>query len=277
MTPYVVQAMTDDSGSVIWERQPEVRRRVISEEVSATLSQILEEGVSGNGGAKNAYVAGYKIAAKTGTSEKIGDVDDAHIGSCVAFAPADDAQLAVIIILDEPTGENYYGSIIAAPYVARFLETVLPYLGVEPAYSEAELEKMAMTVPGYVGWSVNLATQYAEKAGLEVTVIGSGTVVGSQIPEGGAVVEKDSARLILYTRGERAESTVKVPDVVGMTAAAANRLIVSSGLNIRILGAKQYLSGQTAVAVSQSVAAGTMVPAGTVVEVSFYYLDDRDD
>lgn len=275
VTPYFVEDITDNDGNVIYRHEPEIKRQVISSSVSETVCDILEKGVSGNGGAKNAYVMGYKIAAKTGTSEKIGD-NDGYICSCVAFAPSDDAQIAVIIMVDEPTAGTLYGSTVAAPYIAKFMETVLPYLGVEAEYTEAELEKLAVKVSSYRGWSVNKATEYAKNAGLSVTVVGSGDTVTSQIPESGSYVEKSSGRIILYTNGETPSEMVTVPDVVGKTAVAANAAIVSKGLNIKIEGTKNYLTGTGATAVEQFPAAGESVPVGTVVTVTFRYLGDED-
>lgn len=275
VTPYLVEQISDNSGNVVYDHETEVRRQVVSEEISEIICEILEEGVSGNGGAKNAYVMGYKIAAKTGTSEKIGD-NDGYICSCVAFAPSDDAQIAVIIMVDEPTAGSLYGSTVAAPYIANFLENVLPYLGVEAEYTDAELEKLAMKVSSYKGWSVSKATEYAKEAGLKVTVVGSGNVVTSQIPTAGSYIEKASGRIILYTGGESAVSDVVVPDVVGMTAVAANALIVSKNLNIKIEGTKNYLSGTGVTVVEQFPAAGEVVSAGTVVTVTFRYIGADD-
>ena len=125
--------------STIYKHETDVKRQVISGSVCDTLAKILEEGVSGNGGAKNAYVAGYRVAAKTGTSEKKTAGDEGmYICSCVAFAPADDPEIAMIIIVDEPTKGVLYGSTVAAPYVSAALENILPYYGVEPIYSEKE-------------------------------------------------------------------------------------------------------------------------------------------
>ena len=166
---------TDENGNVIQSFDNTVRRQVVSESVCQTVAKILEEGVSGNGGAKNAYVAGYRLAAKTGTSEKkerecplcgytatpatiegVGmfvctvcqytgtpsefKVSEKYVCSTVAFAPADDPQYAIIIMVDEPTEGTLYGSVVAAPYVANVMETILPYLGVEAFYTEKELE-----------------------------------------------------------------------------------------------------------------------------------------
>jgi stage V sporulation protein D (sporulation-specific penicillin-binding protein) len=139
--PYLVQSMSDRDGNVVFNRETQIKRRVMSENSAKRIAEILAEGVAGVGGAKNAYVAGYRVAAKTGTSEKKGKTttgEEMYICSCVAFAPADDPQIAIIIMVDEPTKGILYGSTVAAPYIAKTLETVLPYLGVEPIYTEEE-------------------------------------------------------------------------------------------------------------------------------------------
>ena len=312
VTPHFVSSITDQSGNVIQSFDNSVRRQVVSESVCQTVAQILEEGVSGSGGAKNAYVAGYRLAAKTGTSEKkerecplcghtanpktidgIGmfvcsmcnytgtpeefAVSEKYVCSTVAFAPADDPQYAIIIMVDEPTKGTLYGSVVAAPYVANVMETILPYLGVEAVYTESELKNMAKTMPNLIGYSVSAAKNYCQKLGIDIEIVGADEgIIRRQYPEGGTVVEKNSAKILAYVDKETETLTVKVPDVTGMSAVAANQVLINAGLNIRILGTKNYLSGTEATVISQSVAAGEVVPLGTVVEVTFRHLGDKD-
>lgn len=276
MTPHVVSKVTDPQGKTVYEADVTAKRRVISEDVCKSVSEILEEGVSGNGGAKNAYVLGYRVAAKTGTSEKIGDDKEARIASTVAYAPADDPQVAVIIMVDEPTIGSRYGSTAAAPYVANVLEQILPYLGVEAVYSDAELEKMAVTVPNLNYWTIALATNYLDSLGLEYEIVGDGSYVKGQTPASGATVEKANGRVILYTGAEKPQESITVPNLIGKTAVAANSMVINAGLNIKIEGTKNYLSGTGATVVSQSPAAGTVVARGEVVTVTFRYLNDEE-
>jgi stage V sporulation protein D (sporulation-specific penicillin-binding protein) len=140
--------MTDKDGNIVWQHEVNELRQVISESVCKEVARILEEGVSGDGGSKNAYVAGYRIAAKTGTSEKkdLKDaegnlIDGKYICSTVAYAPADDPQYITLIMVDQPTKGTLYGSVVAAPYVGNVMATILPYLGVEAVYTDAELAK----------------------------------------------------------------------------------------------------------------------------------------
>ena len=278
--PHLVSSVTDGDGNVIKEYGTTVLRQVVSTKTCQTVSEILEGGVSGNGGAKNAYVAGYRIAAKTGTSEKknAGSIGR-YVCSTVAYAPADNPQYAVIIIVDEPTAGVLYGSTVAAPYVGNVMETILPYLGVEAVYTEQELQKMAIKIPNCINQSGTYAQSVCEgsKYGLTVEFVGDPAgVVIKQYPEKGTVVEKEGGRIVLYTDREAEVETVKVPDVTGMSAVAANQTLINAGFNIRILGTKNYLSGTGATVIAQSVEAGAEVPRGTVIEVTFRYLGDED-
>lgn len=276
MTPHVVSKVVDTDGKTVYEADVTAKRQVVSEDVCKTVSEILEEGVSGNGGAKNAYVLGYRVAAKTGTSEKVGDDKEARIASTVAYAPADDPKVAVIIMVDEPTIGSRYGSTAAAPYVGNVLEQILPYLGVEAVYSDAELEKMAVTVPNLNYWSIALSTNYLDSLGLSYEIVGDGSYVTGQVPASGTSMERADGRVILYTGKEKPAQTVTVPNLLGKTAVAANSMVINAGLNIKIEGTKNYLSGTGATVVSQSPAAGTVVAKGEVVTVTFRYLDDED-
>ena len=276
MTPHVVSEIIDPDGKTVYEADVTAKRRVISEPVCKTVSEILEEGVSGNGGAKNAYVLGYRVAAKTGTSEKVGDDKEARIASTVAYAPADDPKIAVIIMVDEPTIGSRYGSTAAAPYVGNVMEQVLPYLGVEAVYTDEELEKMAVAVPNLNYWSVALATNYLDSLGLDYEIIGDGNYITSQVPASGVSMEKVNGRVMLYTGKQKSKATILVPNLVGKTAVAANSMVINAGLNIKIEGTKNYLSGTGATVVTQSPAAGTVVARGEVVTVTFRYLDDEE-
>ena len=278
--PHLVKEVQDSDGNVIATYGTNVRRQVVSKETCQTLSTILAEGVSGSGGAKNAYVAGYRVAAKTGTSEKIDKKaetgEEYYVCSCVGYAPADNPQIAVLIMVDEPTKGVLYGSYVAAPYVANVLEVALPYLGVEAVYTQQELDNMAVTVPSVVGWSRNPAKSYAEEFGFEVEFVGEGNVVRSQSPAAGAKVDGKGGKLILYTEAGADRVMVKVPNLLDMKAVAANKTLTNSGLNIRIEGTNNYLSGTGAVAISQSIPPGTEVEKGTVVTVTFRNKDDND-
>lgn len=281
VTPHLMKYLLDSDGNVVEEYETSVKRQVISSETASTLTAVLEEGVSTDGGARNAYVKGYKVAAKTGTSEVFDILDEngnsyLRIGSCVAYAPADDPQIAVIIIVDQPTVGSKYGSTVAAPYISDFLEAVLPYLGVEPTYTSEELASLDVTVANYVGENVSDAKKKIAGQSLSYEVIGNGDTVTSQVPAAGSTLSPETGRVILYTGDSVAQNSVTVPNVVGKLASNANKILVNSGLNIKITGAQNYDSGSGAVVVSQSPAAGSTVAKGSIVTVEFRHMDTSD-
>ncbi|MBR6709465.1 MAG: PASTA domain-containing protein [Clostridia bacterium] len=280
-TPHLLKAFVDDDGNVVEQYDTSNLRQVVSTETCRTLIDILEAGVSGDGGAKNAYVAGYRVAAKTGTSEKRDKQDENgeysyRVGSCVGFAPAENPQIAVLIMVDEPMNGSVYGSVVAAPYVADFLEVVLPYMGVEASYTEKELEKLEVNLLDYTGWLVSDAVTSMGYAGLDYTVVGEGTKVTAQIPVGGSQLARDTGRVIFYCGDAIPTATVTVPDVMGKSATAANKLLINAGLNIKIDGTQNYQTGGGAVVVAQSPEADTVVTPGTIVTVEFRYMDGTD-
>ncbi len=282
VTPHTVSALVDNNGNTVVSYGTEVKRQVVSSEVCAEILDVLEKGVSGDGGAKNAYVAGYKIAAKTGTSEKRDTVNpltgqkDLRIGSTVAVAPADDPQIAVLIIVDEPKG-SVYGSTVAAPNVANFLSEALPYIGVERNYTAEEMERAAVSVNSYVGQDINTAINAINKLGLSYEIIGDGETVTAQMPTSGTKLTKSEGKVILYTEGiSTATKTSTVPLVVGMTAEEAIKALRAKGLNVLISGSTNYSVGSGAKVVSQSVEHNTSVKYGTVITIRCLY-DEPDD
>ena len=315
VTPYIVESISDRAGNTIYRHKTEVKRQVVSEAVCETLATILEEGVSGDGGAKNAYVAGYRVAAKTGTSEKKErecprcgytgkykeTVDEEEIYVCtvceytafkvdfaesekyicstVAYAPADAPEIAIIIIVDEPTHGSLYGSTVAAPYISAALKNILPYYGVEPIYTPEEIENTEYRVSNYRGYSVESARNVIEKAGLRVKIVGAGEVVTSQLPASGSYIDKASGTIVLYTGGAEQTESIQVPNLIGKSSVAANQTLVNLGLNVRIEGVNNPFVSKDNVpmVVSQSIPAGTYVAAGTVVTVEFRHMDGDED
>ena len=278
VTPHFLSRITDSEGNVIQSYEAENVRQVVSTDVCERITDILEEGVSGDGGAKNAYVKGYRVAAKTGTSEKRDKVDEYgeksyRVGSCVAYAPADDPQIAAIIIVDEPSIDSVYGSVVAAPYISNLLSFILPYIGVEAQYTEEELENQSVTISNYVGASVENTITGLSWRSFEYEIIGDGDTITAQVPEAGSQISATEGRLVLYTGTEVPVASIAVPDLTGMTAFNANKALVQAGLNPIFEGS---LNGNTATVIGQSPAAGTMVAKGTVVSVVLRHLDLTD-
>jgi stage V sporulation protein D (sporulation-specific penicillin-binding protein) len=271
VSPHLLSSFTNGDGETILSYTVKEKDRIISKATADTLAAILEAGVSGDGGAKNAYVAGYKIAAKTGTSEKL---NGGRVGSCVAYAPADDPEIAAIIIVDEPSSGMVYGSVTAAPYISDLFENLLPYLGHAPNYTAEEAKTAQVTVGAYEGLTPAAAAAKIRALGLTVEYgdDGTGDTVTSQVPKSGAVVTREGGKVILYTGGGKKMETT-VPNLIGKSAADANSLLLGAGLNIRILGTRNYRVGAGATVVSVSHAAGEVLPRGSVVTLTFRYLE----
>ena len=201
MQPYVAATAVDADGVTLWERQPTVKRQVISEETSATMRALME-GVVTTGTGKNAAVAGYRVGGKSGTSQKL-DSDDprARIASFVAVAPIDDPKLAVLVCLDEPHSWTTSGGSLSAPVCAEVLEKSLPYLGIAPQFTEEEQQKLFAAVPDVTGWRTGAAKLKLAEYGLQADITGEEERVVSQYPLPGVQVRKNSM-VFLDTTGE---------------------------------------------------------------------------
>ena len=274
MQPYIVKEILAEDGSIVKSTEPTVVRQVISEETSELMCDILESVVS-EGTGKNAYIAGYRIAGKTGTSEKkVRQAEtgrtDLYAASFIAFAPADDPQVAVLVVLDEPMVQQKTGGITAAPVVRRIMADILPYIGVEPAYSADELALQDIAVPNVTGKTEVEAASALEKAGLDYRVVGDGDTVTGQVPSYGAKIP-GTAQVVLYMGGTKPEEPVTVPDVTGLSVAAARSQLEQAGLYMKGTGAAD--STGNVVASKQNVTG--QAPVGTVVTVEFVDLDQR--
>ena len=271
--PYLVEEITDQDGNVVSRHDATPIRQVISAETSALVRDIMEyEVTSGTG--KNGQVAGYRIGGKTGTADKVGGN---VIVSFVCFAPADDPQVMMLLTLDEPskwTGTYVSGGNMVAPVASSVMGEILPYLGIEPSYTAEELVGADKTVPNVVGLSKDAAAERLSANGFSFRTVGSGDTVTDQTPAGGAIVP-NSAEIILYLGAEKSTDKCIVPNVVGDSAATANQKIVNAGLIMGVSGATNA-SSSTVRAISQSIAAGTEVEAGTVVRVQFSDSSVRD-
>ena len=274
VTPYVVDKIIDSDGNVVKSAQTVVRRQVISEETSATMRKILEDVVTANGGG-NAYMSGYRIGGKSGTSEKIDDYNSGktpelrYVATFCAIVPIDDPEYVMLVVCDEPTSGYIYGSAIAAPVVSAVFKEGLEYMGIYPQYTADELAQQDVTVPWVGGYNSIRAEAQLTAAGLKAEYIGStdGTEVTGQVPSAGTVMPSGST-VMLYM-GDIPLSDYRmstVPNVIGMTVEEANKALSEAGLNISITGAA---TGSEAKAVSQSVNSGLVVYRGSVIEVNF--------
>lgn len=268
MQPYIVKEITDSDGNVVESKTPIVKRQVVSEEVTKKVIDAMEENAT-TGSAKNGYVAGYKVAGKTGTSEKKiyhNDGSQEYIASFCGFAPADDPQVCLLVYFDDPVGDSYYGSAVAAPVFANIMSEVLPYLNVEAEYTEEEIAQMDTTAENYVGKSVSEAENLVSSGGFTPVVMGSGDTVISQVPTAQSRLPQQGT-VVLYTDEESmSDDVVEVPDLTNMTVAQANSTAAMYNLNISVVGSNADGEG---ISYSQGIKAGSKVKSGTVISVNF--------
>lgn len=268
LQPYVVSKITDSNGNVIKNVEKKVKRQVVSKATSDKMNEILAYNTE-TSGASQGYVAGYKVAGKTGTSEKkgvkvISSFDEDYIASFCGYAPADDPQIAMLVFFDTPSGGAYYGSQVAAPVFINIMSEILPYLEIKTEYTESELEYIDVSAGDYTGMTVSDAESAAQTDGFTTTVKGNGEKVIAQIP---AVSSKipSGGNVVLYTDDTSRSETVTVPNLVGYSAAEVNNVASAYGLNVSFSGA----SDTGVVSTSQDVTEGTSVSPGTVITVSF--------
>lgn len=200
MEPRIVKQLIDEDGNIIKNFETVVRRKVISDETSKIMLQIMRE--SAEAGTKQAYRAGYRIGGKSGTAQKVINgryVDGKFISSFIGVAPVDDPKAVALVMVDEPDRNiGYYGSIVAGPVAADLLENIMKYYDVEPVYTEEELgrvEAQTVTVPDLLGLTIAEATDKLISAGLESNVtieVEAERIVKSQFPKAGEKVVKNS-------------------------------------------------------------------------------------
>ena len=270
MQPYLVAKEFDDDGNVIKQTSPTVRRQVISGDTASEVASMMEDVVK-SGTGKNGYVAGYRVAGKTGTTQKY-QLKGTYIASFGCFAPADNPEIAVLIIVDEPQGE-INGSTVCAPVAAKVIETTLEYLGVERQYTENEMADLDTATPGVIGKDPDSAEEVLENAGFSVRVIGDGDIIVSQSPAGGQTIPKGGVVAIYATQDDEDKLEVTVPDLSGLRMSEVKKYAASEGVNIRVFGN----SGSGVVSYDQSVEPGTAVEYGTIVTVYFKSYENIGD
>lgn len=279
MEPHIAKEFRDIEGNVIEEIESKKIRQAISPQTSETMCSILEQVVM-EGSGKNAYIPGYRVGGKTGTAQKYGSdgriVQGKHIASFIGFAPADDPQVIVLFMVDEPEAAVDFGSQVAAPYVKMILEDTLKYLDIEPRYADdPNLSDIPdVSVPDLIGKPLDEATRELKNLGLTYSTQLSGTVVKEQMPKPGATVKEGTKVLLYLEPGEEEndsqtqeqdngdmDDTVIVPDVLGKSLIETNKILTSMGLKLKVEG--------SGIATSQSPEAGAEISHGSEVLVIF--------
>ena len=281
--PYVVQTISAQDGTVAQNTQPEVIRQVVSRQTSQRAADILEQVVS-KGTGKNAYVAGYRIGGKTGSSE--GKQEECHtIVSFMGYGPADDPQVIVLLAYDRPlpkvlgadcnvTANEIYisGGSMAAKKAGPLIAQILDYMGVEKVYSAEESAAVDVPMPKVTGIPLTDAEKELKNKNLKSRTIGSGDTVSRQVPAAGTSIPGGST-VILYLGDAAPEETGTMPDVTGMTYEGAKKALEKAGFFMRASGVSVYYSNTTT-AERQSVAGGDTAAIGTVVDVWFFNVEE---
>lgn len=267
--PHVVSKITDSKGNVIKTVDKKIKRQVISDDTSKKMNEYLEYNTERQGAAAG-YISGYKVAGKTGTTEKRGvtkfesSFSEDYISSFCGYAPADDPQIAMLVFFDTPDGDAYYGSQVSSPVFINIMSEVLPYLDVKTSYTDEELGYVDASAGDYTGVSVDEAKTAVEADGFTATVKGNGSTVISQIPTVSSGLQKGGS-IVLYTDSDSQSETVSVPSLIGLSPDEVNNVASDYGLNVSFSGATTS-SGTSS---SQNIEAGTSVSPGTVITVSF--------
>ena len=273
VTPYVVDSISDKDGNIVSQTETNIRRQVISEEVSRQLLSMMENNVHGAGNyhsCANAYVAGYRIGGKSGTAERTdrhlrGDGDYYKMMSFAAVLPIDDPEIEVFVLLDDPRWVKDYASQVVAPVVGNIISEIAPYLGIE---QDADYNPTGtVTVQTCLNYTWTNAQVTLNRLGLKHKLIGpsSGNIV-YQYPVGGSVVPAGST-IYLYTATDQ-NSMTTTPDVVGKTGTFAEQMLKAANLNVQFAGDS---SGKV---VAQDVEAGTSAAYGTIITLT---MDSGED
>ncbi len=263
MKPYLVEAILNEDGEEIEVITPTVAANPISAETSATMRELLGSVVS-EGGGKNARVDGWSVGGKTGTAQiyKNGRIEsNLHIGSFVGFAPVEEPEVAVLVIVDEAQVKPDYGGTTAAPFAAQIFTEILPLLGVKK--TDGSEERADVTMPDVTGMNVKDARAILREAGIDCVTDGTQSMVTGQLPPAGTTVQEGFCAM-LYVTGERAPTAqefTQVPDVIGLPMRESAQALRSAGLALDAQG--------DGIAVKQSPAAGTYAAAGDTVTVEF--------
>ena len=265
--PHIVKRFVDSEGYVVKEFGKENIRQIVSQSTSKQLREVLESVVS-EGSGSGAYIRGYRVGGKTGTSEKIPRGNSKYVASFIGIAPSDEPEIICLVLLDEPTTGVYFGGIIATPVARSIMEETLAYLGIEPSYTVEELATMETTVPNVVGMTIEEANKVLSSASLKYALDGGESVVLNQLPKAGVKVNQNSI-VMLYTEEEMKNTTTTVPNLLNMTVSQAATAISNAKLNINVVGAGSTTSNEAVLSHKQSIEPGTVVEYGTTITVEF--------
>ncbi|MBO5408617.1 MAG: PASTA domain-containing protein [Clostridia bacterium] len=267
LKPHLIKNITDSSGTVIQSFDTTEVRQVVSAQTSQIMRGLMEAVVSEGTGNK-AQLEGFRIGGKTGTSEKLPRGSQKYVASFAGIAPANDPQVAILLLLDEPPVGNHMGGTIASPLAAKILDDVLRYLDIEPELPGDQMSEGDAQVPAVSGMELSEARQVISQNGLRCVVEGNGNVVTAQVPNPGVVIARNGT-VIVYTGDARPSNSVEVPNVVGKSFEEAKSILETAKFQFHAVGIEN--TTQNAIAQSQSVAAGEFATIGSEITVQFSY------
>ena len=266
LRPQIVREVRDKNGEIIRGFQPDIVSQVVDKQTAQTVKKVLESVVA-NGTGKGAYIEGFSIAGKTGTAQKVGEggyMAGKYVASFAGFTPADDPQIVMLVIIDEPVG-LYYGGQIAAPAFAAVMKDILQYLKVTPHVvknSLNEKQEAHIVVPSVINLTPSQAIQELQKAGLKVRMEETGERVVDQIPKPGSRIPKDSSVLLYTMTPQYGVGEVTVPDCSGRSLREVAEMLAEMGLSIKPMGVGLK-------SIKQEPLPGTKVLPGTAINISF--------
>ncbi|MBP3448418.1 MAG: PASTA domain-containing protein [Clostridia bacterium] len=267
MKPHLLKNITDAGGTILQSFDPVEIRQVISPQTSQIMRGLMEAVVSEGTGNK-AYLEGFRIGGKTGTSEKIPRGNSKYVASFAGIAPANDPQVAILLLLDEPPVGNHMGGTIASPLAAKILDDVLRYMDIEPELPDGEAVEGDAEVPSVSGMNLTEARQIISQSGLRCVVEGNGSVVNAQVPNPGVVIARNGT-VIVYTGDARPSNSVQVPSVIEKSFEEAKSILEKAKFQFNPTGIEN--TTQNAVAQSQSITPGEYATIGSEITVEFSY------
>ncbi|GHU86118.1 stage V sporulation protein D [Clostridia bacterium] len=280
--PHIVKQIIDEHGNVVKSNGTTIKRQVVSSEISERIALDCEKVVSGGGHGRSAAVPGYRIGGKTGTAEKIDTQEGGkvvkYILSFWGFVPVDNPKISILVLLDEPRdGGESWGATMAAPVVGAILDELLPYLKMEPTYTEGGTAKsVPVTVPNLEGESVSKAKEILKKLKLKYRVSGEKEVVTGQMPTAQVMVPPNSI-ITLYTEAKNEINEIEVPDLIGKSVKEATEILNNKGLNVMIKNPQEMKSEKgKIIVVAQDPKPGEKVDPGKIVDLTWMYSADAN-
>lgn len=267
LKPHLIKNITDSSGTIIKSFDTTEVRQVVSAQTSQIMRSLMESVVSEGTGNK-AYLEGFRIGGKTGTSEKIPRGNSKYVASFAGIAPANDPQVALLLLLDEPPAGNHMGGTIASPLAGKILDDVLRYMDIEPELSPEQMSEGDAQVPAVTGMPLSDARQLISQSGLRCVVEGDGNETTAQVPNAGVTISRNGT-VIVYTGDAKPSNRIQVPNVIGKSFEEAKNILEKEKFQFHAIGIEN--TTQNAIAQTQSIAAGEFATIGTEITVEFSY------